>query len=307
MLAKSEVEPCLHFWCRSRTSGGGDEAVRDILGFPPLIVSVLCIVLTCLLAHLLRSIVLRNYQPSVWRSLAEEAIAGAELCGCCFELIIVADNYGVWMYGLILFLLTVWWGRQWGDATACPYTYLEDMLEGRSNYGVAILKTVAGLIGGLAVFKYVQFLWSFELTPTHVGRSTARCTADLQVPVLYGLIIECAATFLCRISSKTISKLEPKFGGVLDSFIGTSLVVAAFDTSGGYFNPLLATGLKVGCRGHTFLQFLAVYWVGSTLGSAAATQVFKMQAVRDLLLGTASKPTAPPPEEPSIWDDMPQD
>jgi aquaporin related protein len=67
----------------------------------------------------------------------------------------VADNYGVWMYGLVLFLLTIWWGRQWGEATACPYTYLEDMLEGRSNYGVAILKTVSGLMGALVVFKSV--------------------------------------------------------------------------------------------------------------------------------------------------------
>jgi hypothetical protein len=39
-------------------------------------------------------------------------------------------------------------------------------------------------------------------------------------------MIEGVATFLCRIMSKIIAEIEPRFGGVLDAFIGTSLVVA---------------------------------------------------------------------------------
>lgn len=44
----------------------------------------------------------------------------------------VADNYGVATYAIFLFLLTVWWSQVWGDASACPYTHMEDMLEGKS-------------------------------------------------------------------------------------------------------------------------------------------------------------------------------
>lgn len=43
---------------------------------------------------------------------------------------------------------------------------------------------------------------------------------------MQGALIEGVATFLCRIVSKSIAELEPRFGGVIDAFIGTSLVVA---------------------------------------------------------------------------------
>ena len=72
--------------------------------------------------------------PGLVKTALNEAIAAADLCGCCFELIIseflcnkslswlldlgpkynsslstVADNYGLAAYGLYLFLLTIWW------------------------------------------------------------------------------------------------------------------------------------------------------------------------------------------------------
>ena len=49
---------------------------------------------------------------------------------------------------------------------------------------------------------------------------------------------------LCRLTSKLLSDNEPQFANAIDSFVATALVVAAFDYSGGYYNPVLATGLK---------------------------------------------------------------
>ena len=43
---------------------------------------------------------------------------------------------------------------------------------------------------------------------------------------LSGAAIEGVATFLCRVVSKKIAEIEPRFGGVLDAAIGTSLVIA---------------------------------------------------------------------------------
>ena len=34
-----------------------------------------------------------------------------------------------------------------------------------------VVRTVAQVVGGLAVFKYVQLLWTMEFAETHVGRS----------------------------------------------------------------------------------------------------------------------------------------
>lgn len=42
----------------------------------------------------------------------------------------VADNFGVATYAVFLFALTIWWSLNWGEATACPYTHIEDVIEG---------------------------------------------------------------------------------------------------------------------------------------------------------------------------------
>lgn len=52
---------------------------------------------------------------------------------------------------------------------------------------------------------------------------------------------------LCRLTSKMIAAVEPKFGGSIDAFIGTSMVVA-----GNYFvidslNKLFSYGYYINC------------------------------------------------------------
>ncbi|XP_059472364.1 aquaporin-11 isoform X2 [Neocloeon triangulifer] len=279
--------------------------VRDVLEISPLAFSVACICLTLSISQYLRSAVRGASDPGVWRQCLEEMVAAFELCGCCYELIIIADNYGVGAYAVALFLLTIWWSKHWGDATACPYTYLEDLLEGRTNYGVVILKTIFGLIGALSVFQYIQLIWGLEMVENHKDRADSKCVADLQVPVLYGALVELAATFVCRVCSRTIGELGPKHGAPLDSFIGTSLVVLGFNYSGGYYNPLLATGLKLGCLGHTFAQFFVVYWLGATLGSVAASYFFRLPAVHSLLVPSAAAAQQKPAEEEieNVWPD----
>lgn len=96
----------------------------------------------------------------------------------------VADNFGVAAYAIYLFFLTIWWGQVWGDASACPYTHMEDMVEGKTSPRVVALKTWAQLMGGCCVFRVVQLLWWLELADTHEGRAFAPCTADLQVCVI---------------------------------------------------------------------------------------------------------------------------
>ena len=102
-----------------------------------------------------------------------------------------------------------------------------------------------------------------------------------------GALIECAATLLCRLTSKTLSAQEPQYAGAIDSFVATSLVVAAFDTSGGYYNPVLATSLKYGCKGHNAVEHFLVYWVGASIGALASIYIFPI--ISDKLLPTKEK------------------
>jgi hypothetical protein len=65
----------------------------------------------------------------------------------------VAEEYGIWMYALILFLLTLWWAAHWADASACPYIHLEAYLDGSVHFSQAFLATLAEIAGGLAIYK----------------------------------------------------------------------------------------------------------------------------------------------------------
>ncbi|XP_057366183.1 aquaporin-11-like [Daphnia carinata] len=230
-----------------------------------LIASCLLIAACCLFSQLIRVIVDKNVSTPLSKLLFLEFVASAELCAACFELIVVAEEYGIWVYAVILFLLTLWWAAHWGDSAACPYIHLEAYLDGSISFSHAFLVSLAEIAGGLAIYRYVQYTWDLQLS-VH-NKSVWDCDADLHVSAFHGALVEGVATFLCRIVSRTIAELEPRFGTALDAFVGTSLVVAACDYSGGYFNPVLATSLKLNCRGNTFAEHFIVYWIGSIAGS----------------------------------------
>ncbi|XP_058463981.1 aquaporin-11 [Malaya genurostris] len=259
------------------------------MGIEQLAYSVGFIALTSAIASIARGLNNKLSKDGLVKELIFEAIAAAELCGCCFELIIVADNFGVATYAVFLFTLTIWWGLQWGNATACPYTYLEQVVQGEVSFKEAALKTWAQLMGGCCVFRYVQLYWWLELAETHEGRAFEDCSADLKVNLYWGAIIEGFATLCCRLASKVISEKDAKFGAFIDSFVGTSLVVAAFNYSGGYFNPVLATALKWGCAGNSALEHIVVYWIGSCVGAVLSVPLFKTSTFRNLFLADKIK------------------
>lgn len=72
----------------------------------------------------------------------------------------------------------------------------------------------------------MQVLWDLELVETHRGKADEDCTADLQVDMITGALIEASATFLCRVISRILGESNAKFGNILDAFFGTMMVVA---------------------------------------------------------------------------------
>lgn len=255
---------------------------KNIFGVHPLVISTAFIVLTLVLAAVSRKLVKSIFRSSesIFKQILLEFIATLELCAACFELIIVADNWGVGAYAIYLFLLTIWWSSHWEEASACPYSPIEDALEGCKTLKTVALTIIAQVLAALVTFSYVQVLWELELVETHRGRAYEECTADLQVDMIVGAVIEGVATCICRLISRTLSESNARFGTVLDAFFGTMMVVAAFNFSGGYFNPALATSLKLGCEGNTFMEHLVVYWLGATVGSILSVFIFKIKPIR---------------------------
>ncbi|CAH1154730.1 unnamed protein product [Phaedon cochleariae] len=260
----------------------GYSKKNNIFGLNPLVVSTLFIVLILLVAALARKLVKSIFgeSPGIIKDLLLEFIATIELCAACFELIIVADNWGISAYATYLFLLTLWWSSKWGTASACPYNAIEEVVEGSRRLPHAILIVLSQTLGGLVTFSFVQPIWELELVETHVDKAFEDCTADLQVDMITGALIEGFATCLCRLVSRALTESEAKLGNILDAFFGTMMVVAAFNHSGGYFNPALATSLKLGCEGNTVIEHVVVYWVGASLGSIASVFLFKSKNVQ---------------------------
>ncbi|KAK7865878.1 hypothetical protein R5R35_003992 [Gryllus longicercus] len=254
------------------------------LAVPSCAVSAGVLAVTLLLAEIARRLVNRiTEQGSLLSQLLHEVVAAGELCACCFELCVIADNYGVWVYAVCLWALTVWWGTRWGSATACPYIHYEDVVEGNTDVVTALLKTAAQLGGGFAIYNYIQYIWELELAETHIDKADEDCVADLHVTMFQGAGIEGAATCVARVASRIISQREIPLGNYIDAFVGTSMVIAAFDLTGGYLNPILASSLKYDCEGNTFEEHVIVYWVGATLGAIASIYLANHPTIQKLL------------------------
>jgi hypothetical protein len=125
--------------------------------------------------------------------------------------------------------------------------------------------------------------WKYELSHFHEGRAdrsaTGSCGDDLQVSMISGIFVELLGTLFCFLSGSVLSdlpqiKTKPLLITCLDNVVGVALVIAAFDLTGGYFNPNLALGIKLGCGQGGHLQHLTVCWVGPCVGALIAAPVY---------------------------------
>ncbi|XP_050300751.1 aquaporin-11 [Anthonomus grandis grandis] len=256
---------------------------RNIFGMNPLLISVGLILFTLYLASKLRKVVWSYIEDSLAKQLLLEFIATLELCAACYELIIVADNWGVGAYALFLLLLTIWWSNIWGDASACPYSPMEEAFLGLRTWKSTLNVIGVQLLAAILTFRYVQLLWAVELAETHQDKAYEDCSADLQIDMVLGAIVECALTCMCRVVSKILAEKSFRFSWFVDAFFSTAMVVLAFNLTGGYFNPALATSLKFGCAGNTVLEHIVVYWVGACTGALLSCIIFESNAVQNFI------------------------
>lgn len=57
-------------------------------------------------------------------------------------------------------------------------------------------------------------------------------------------------------------------------------IFAAFNYSGGYFNPVLATALKWGCSGYSNIDHIIVYWIGACVGGMASVPLYRSDVIK---------------------------
>jgi len=247
------------------------------MSIPDIYVSTVYILVTLVVSELTRIAYNRLLAAnSLPLNCSLEFIESFELCAVCYELGLICDNYGPWVYAVYLFLTTIWWNYRW-TIPACPYVLVEFWIGGQIDTISALAQLVAEIAGGSIFYRfYLQYLWSLEYGDVHKGRAyQEKCNSDIQVSVWLAAVIEGAAVFACRLISRMVSQMDPKLSNLINSFVGTALVVAALTTSGGYFNPVLASALQYGCDGATMWEHLSVYWVGDTIGAILVVLIWR--------------------------------
>jgi len=248
-----------------------------------LLISTLVLALTAITTSALRSLVRYSLPPTLPTHCLLDFLCGLELCVCGFELGVILDIYDIPLYSFFLWVVLVWQAISWGDATANPYSHLLRWMGGSQTAVQTVVRLAAGSSGALTSYLVLAPLWNYGLSHFHEGRAdrsaTGACGDDLQVSLLYGSFVELLGTLLCFLSGSILSDLpqlqsKPLLVTCLDNVVGVALVIAAFDLTGGYFNPNLALGIKLGCGQGGHLQHLAVYWLGPCLGAVLAAPVY---------------------------------
>lgn len=227
-------------------------------------VPYLVLLLNTLLFAIVRRLAAR-LSPVKWRLAVSEIIGTWELCSDVAELGIVYERHGVWIYALALLACCVWWCRAFGDAEACPCGPVEDMLFGigPGDYRARLLGQV---LGGLLTALYIKFVWSWHLLPEHETMDTTECQTSLMVSPSRGALIEGTITCISRFVAMRSVYWTDNVSTAINSLTTVILVLAALTTTGGYFNPIMASALMLGCAGSTTTEHFTVYWAGALMG-----------------------------------------
>jgi len=92
--------------------------------------------------------------------------------------------------------------------------------------------------------------------------------------------VELAGTLVSGLAAAALQdsprlQARPLTSLALDAALAVALVIAAFDLTGGYYSPVLATGIKLGCGASPdHLAHLAVYWAGPMAGTLLAPPLY---------------------------------
>ncbi|XP_015921937.1 aquaporin-11 [Parasteatoda tepidariorum] len=233
---------------------------------PSSCIPYLVLLLNSIVIHIFRKIILR-FSPLIIQLLLAEIVTTLELCAGCAELGVIYEIHGYLGLGFALLAVCLWWCAIWGNAEACPNGPLEECIFG-NGMNLDIVKQLTGqVIGGALTTLWINYIWSFHMTVEHEALHTAaECQAGLQVPMLYGAIIEGLITLISRTVALESSYWITELTIGANAVVTTILVLAATSTTGGFFNPVLATALTLGCKGNTLTEHIVVYWIGSLLG-----------------------------------------
>ncbi|XP_003740565.1 aquaporin-11 [Galendromus occidentalis] len=203
------------------------------------------------------------------RIVLAEFLATWELCADVAELGIVYERHGIIAYTIFLLYWCLWWGKHFGDAEACPNGPVEDVLFG---YGAGDYKQrlLGQTLGAAITGTYIQQIWSLHLIDQHKVMNTEECQSSLMTTASWGFMVEAFISCVSRFFALRSQYWSEKTSLWINSVVTVILCLVALNSTGGYFNGMMASALMLGCGPHGYFEHFAVYWGGNIFGGFLA-------------------------------------
>uniref|UniRef100_A0A3Q3AIW3 Aquaporin n=1 Tax=Kryptolebias marmoratus TaxID=37003 RepID=A0A3Q3AIW3_KRYMA len=208
-----------------------------------------------------------------------ETVSTFQLCCCTHELKLLTQTARLDPSTslALTYAITVIHLLTFREATCNPNAALESVCRG-SRSGTAAAVLIAFQFGAAVAARFfAASVWSLGLSDMHLRhqRFGFRCFDPLGGTVLEAAAAELACAFTVQAAVMHAHKLEDKLRAPFLAAVITAAVYAGGGTSGAVFNPALAFSVQFPCSGHTYLEYVFIYWLGPVLGMASCILLFE--------------------------------
>nr|DBA32377.1 TPA: hypothetical protein GDO54_000175 [Pyxicephalus adspersus] len=236
------------------------EVLELLLGSAAL---VACTVLLC---EFLRWVLHRSVPAGFGLQLALEVVSTIQLCCCTWEmnLLCTKGDIELWLVLLLIYLLTLLHCLTFQGATCNPCGSVIQWLQGLVPGLQTILKVVGQFVGAGLSWVLMPYLWSLRLSPLH--QQDKECESPLHVYPLSGALVEMTCALSLYLLLHPLPRVSAPLQPHMVALTITGIAYAGGHLTGAMFNPVLAFAVVFFCRGHTFLQYIIVYWIGPFIG-----------------------------------------
>lgn len=198
-------------------------------------------------------------------------LATMEMCAYFYENNFIFSHFGPVYLFIAIFIECFIANRTYLGASENPVKALYSLCMKEIGVIKAVVMIAVQTSAGLASYRWARLVWSLDMVPDHRERYyETSCVTDLNVTLLVGMAIELAAT----LSDTWLGMQTLMRNSFLDELIkianGALMIVIGIATTGMYFNPAMATGHLLGCKGATDQDHLIVYWLGPFIGCIIA-------------------------------------
>lgn len=244
-----------------------------------LLVSVAVVGAVVLLCELIRRAAGR-FLPGTDGIYLLELACTLQLCWCALELKLLGENTDLPLSArlTLLYVVTVVHLVSFRGASCSLIGPLDRVCRRKMSFRGAAGIVSCQLGAALAAQVLAVLVWSRGWSEVHVRhrRYGYKCFDPLGGTLLEAAAVELICSFIIQAVVLHLHKLEPPLRAHALSASITAVVYAGGAVSGAVLNPVLAVSLQFPCSGHSYLDYLFVYWLGPILGVASCNLLFEI-------------------------------